>query len=69
MKHNINRGSDVKVNKTHTEAKFIDFFNETDSKERPIEVLRNGFRDIAKFELVYARPNNDLNRNLKLSSI
>ena len=34
-------------------------------KNGTIEVLRNGFRDIAKFDLFYAKPNNDLNPELK----
>ena len=55
----------AKVNKTDTEAKFISSLMKQIQKNGTIEVLRNGFRDIAKFELFYPKPNNDLNPELK----
>ena len=55
----------AKVNKTNTEAKFISSLMRQIQKNGTIEVLRNGFRDIAKFDLFYARPNNTLNPELK----
>ena len=55
----------ARVNKTNTEAKFVASLMKQIQKNGTIEVLRNGFRDIAKFELFYARPNNNLNPELK----
>ena len=55
----------AKVNKTNTEAKFISSLMRQIQKNGTIEVLRNGFRDIAHFDLFYARPNNTLNPELK----
>lgn len=55
----------AKVNKTNTEARFISSLMKQIQKNGTIEVLRNGFRDIAKFDLFYAKPNNDLNPELK----
>lgn len=53
------------INKTNTEAKFIASLKRQIDKNGTIEVLRNGFRDIANFDLFYPMPNNNLNPELK----
>lgn len=55
----------AKINKSNPEAKFISALVKQINKHGTIEVLRKGFRDIAKFELFYPRPNNNLNPELK----
>lgn len=55
----------AKVNKNNPEFKFIASLKRQIDKNGTIEVLRNGFRDIAHFDLFYPRPNNTLNPELK----
>lgn len=55
----------AKHNKTNAEARFIMSLVRQIKKKGTITVLREGFRDIAKFDLFYPRPNNDLNPELK----
>ena len=52
-------------NKGSPEVNFIKSLARQINNYGTIEVLRNGFRDISKFELFYPRPNNDLNPELK----
>ena len=55
----------AKHNKSNAEARFIMSLVRQIKKKGTIAVLREGFRDIAKFDLFYPRPNNDLNPELK----
>ena len=55
----------AKHNKSNAEARFIMSLVRQIKKKGTIAVLRDGFRDIAKFDLFYPRPNNDLNPELK----
>ena len=55
----------ARVNKTNPEAKFISSLMRQINKKGTISVLRDGFRDIAKFNLFYPRPYNNLNPELK----
>ena len=55
----------AKHNKSNAEARFIMSLVKQIKKKGTIAVLRNGFRDIAKFNLFYPRPNNNLNPELK----
>ena len=55
----------AKHNKNNAEVNFIKSLVRQINNKGTIEVLRNGFRDISKFELFYPRPNNDLNSELK----
>ena len=55
----------AKINKSNPEAKFIASLMKQINKNGTIEVLRNGFRDIAQFNLFYPMPNNNLNPELK----
>lgn len=52
-------------NKGSPEVNFIKSLVRQINNNGTIDVLRNGFRDIAKFELFYPRPNNNLNPELK----
>lgn len=55
----------AKHNKSNAEARFIMSLVRQIKKKGTIAVLRDGFRDIAKFDLFYPRPNNELNPELK----
>ena len=55
----------AKHNKSSPDVNFIKSLVRQINNNGTIDVLRNGFRDIAKFELFYPRPNNDLNPELK----
>ena len=55
----------AKHNKSNAEARFIMSLVRQIKKKGTIAVLRDGFRDIAKFNLFYPRPNNNLNPELK----
>lgn len=55
----------AKINKSNPEAKFIAALVRQINRNGTIEVLRNGFRDVAKFNLFYPMPNNNLNPDLK----
>ena len=52
-------------NKNNPEVNFIKSLVRQINNNGTIDVLRNGFRDIAKFDLFYPRPYNDLNLELK----
>lgn len=54
-----------KHNKSNAEVNFIKSLVRRIKNNGTIDVLRNGFRDIAKFQLFYPRPNNNLNPELK----
>ena len=54
-----------KHNKSNAEVNFIKSLVRQINNNGTIDVLRNGFRDIAKFDLFYPRPYNDLNPELK----
>ena len=54
-----------KHNKSNAEVNFIKSLVRQIKNNGTIDVLRNGFRDIAKFQLFYPRPNNNLNPELK----
>lgn len=51
--------------RNNPEVKFIISLVRQISNKGTIEVLRNGFRDVAKFDLFYPKPNNNLNPDLK----
>lgn len=55
----------AKVHKTNPETDFIKSLKRQIERNGTVEVLRNGFKDIAKFDLFYPRPNNNLNPELK----
>ena len=55
----------TKHNKGNPEVTFIKSLVRHIKKNGTIDVLRRGFKDIAKFDLFYPRPNNTLNPELK----